>query len=179
MTSFMVHKYIARNDLVGWSIGEQMPDYEREWRSKRKPSFEPLEPLEISPEEKKRSALFAPIHIYLLVGMMAVLIWMTVSFVSFIEGDSDLFQRIGSFGVFSWVMLFAATRMLMDSDDVVVPTEFRVSKRDVTKGEVERHWESKRFFVHLEIIGLGFSTLQWGFGDLFVIAAKAAVSQIT
>lgn len=129
-----------------------------------------------------------------LISASLILFWFWSSFFTFSHGNADHFQRLGSFGVFSFLMLLAFARGDVDRSE---SRRIKELERQIEKAKLEQEmdgrvtedralqvawYKEKKIYtlrrrsglLVMELIGLGCATLQWGYGDLFVKWLHAA-----
>lgn len=133
--------------------------------------------------------------VYLLVASLIMLIWIYLSIYFFMDGRSDAFQRMGSLGVFAFLMMLPIHRLVteeMEADRIKTLKRKiqKAKKEELMRGEVsdflaaeidwyrdgEKYaWKQRYIVAASEIVLIGISTLQWGFGDLLVIATHGSM----
>lgn len=123
---------------------------------------------------------------FLVVG--SIFSWLIFSMFTMYNGDGDAFQRLGSFGVFSWLLLLAYSRVnveKLESERVKSlvrqtakakseakihgsATKYRAAQVSWYEAAEKFTWRQRYLLASLELIGIGVATLQWGYGDLLV-----------
>ena len=131
------------------------------------------------------------------VGMLLIPLlisfWMSASIWTGFEGHADAFQRLGSFGVFSWLLLLAFSRVSVERSESNrikelerqiekalleerlhgAPTQYRSAQVSWHKEKEKFTWRQRYLLAAFELIGIGIGTLQWGYGDLLIVALHA------
>jgi len=123
---------------------------------------------------------------FILICVGSYAAWIIFSFASALSGNGDAFQRLGSFGVFAFVLAFSKShlvferlekerrRNLWDSEEEAIEMQLHGKVTEYTTAQIshygneQRLWRRRNIAANVELAGVAIATLQWGYGDLFV-----------